>query len=197
LYRSSPPNIRAARPPDVPPLASALARAFDDDPVAVWTQPNARRRPGRLRSWYAGRLRTLMGEELVFCDAERRGAALWAPPDRWRVPAGEVLRGLPQALSPRLPMLLHGMHGVERRHPERPHFYLAMLGVDPAAQGSGLGSALLAPMLERCDREHVPAYLESSKERNLDFYGRHGFVVTGEVQLPRGPRVWLMWREPR
>ena len=52
-------------------------------------------------------------------------------------------------------------------------------------------------MLERCDREGVGAYLESSKERNVAFYGRHGFRVTGETRFPRGPRLWLMWRDPR
>jgi len=72
-----------------------------------------------------------------------------------------------------------------------------VLGTDPASQGRGIGSALLAPVLETCDRDGVGAYLESSKERNLAFYARHGFRMTGEVDLPRGPRVWLMWRDPR
>ena len=43
----------------------------------------------------------------------------------------------------------------------------------------------------------MPAYLESSKERNVAYYARHGFRVREELDLPRGPRVWLMWRDPR
>jgi hypothetical protein len=54
---------------------------------------------------------------------------------------------------------------------------------------------VLRPVFERCDADGVGIYLESSKERNISFYARHGFRVTGEVRLPRGPRMWLMWRE--
>ena len=52
-------------------------------------------------------------------------------------------------------------------------------------------------LLERCDREGIPAYLESSKEKNVPFYRRHGFEVTREIQLPNGPMLWAMWRQPR
>jgi hypothetical protein len=56
---------------------------------------------------------------------------------------------------------------------------------------------MMAPVLEQCDRDGLGAYLESSAERNIDFYARHGFRVTDERRLPRGPRLWPMWREPR
>ena len=82
-------------------------------------------------------------------------------------------------------------------HPTEPHYYLAVLGTEPEFQGRGIGSALLRPVLDICDRDEIPAYLESSKERNIAFYARHGFRVTREVTLPKGPPVWLMWRDPR
>jgi hypothetical protein len=59
-----------------------------------------------------------------------------------------------------------------------------------------LGSALLAHALTRVDADGLPAYLESSSERNLALYG-HGFEVSSEVAIPGGPRVWPMWREPQ
>ncbi len=187
--------VRTATHEDVEPIAAALARAFDDDPVARYGLPSDRRRPGQLRRFYVQRLHTLLREELVFCDEDRRGAALWAPPDGWRTPLSELLRT--RIVTWRLPLFLVGGMRVEHRHPREPHYYLAILGVEPAAQGEGLGSRLLQPMLDRCDREGVPAYLESSKERNLDFYARHGFRVTGEVRLALGPTLWFMWRDPR
>ena len=187
--------VRTATPGDVPALRATLARAFDDDPVSCFSLPNARRRPAQLERFFGERLRTLLDDELVFCDEDRRGAALWAAPDRWRVSLAEVARY--RTMTRRSPLFLLGAYVVEKRHPKEPHFYLASLGVDPSAQGQGRGTRLIAPMLERCDREGVPAFLESSKQRNVAFYERHGFRVTEEVRMPRGPKLWLMFREPR
>ena len=78
------------------------------------------------------------------------------------------------------------------------HFYLQGLGTDPDRQGEGLGSAVMQPVLERCDADGLPAYLESTKERNVGFYEQHGFEVVGKEQIASdGPMLWLMWREPR
>lgn len=82
--------------------------------------------------------------------------------------------------------------------PRQPHWYLATLGTAPERQGRGVGSTLLATVLDRLDEEGLPAYLESSKERNVAFYARHRFEVVRELVVPHGgPRLWLMWREPR
>jgi GNAT superfamily N-acetyltransferase len=187
--------IRTATPEDGPELSEMLARAFQDDPVASYALPSDRRRPAQLRRFYTERLRTLVPEELVFCSEDRQAAALWAPPDRWHTPLSELLRT--RIINLRTPLFLVGGIRVERRHPTTPHYYLAILGVEPSAQGQGLGSTVLRPMLDRCDLEGVPAYLESSKETNVPFYERHGFRVTEEVSLAFGPKLWLMWREPR
>ena len=187
--------IRTATAEDTAPITATLARAFQDDPVAAYALPSDRRRPSQLQRFYRERMRTLLADELVFCDAEHRAAALWAAPDRWRTPLSELLRT--RIVSVRTPLFLAGGVRVEHRHPSEPHYYLAILGVDPSAQGQGLGSAVIRPMLDRCDTEGVPAYLESSKATNVPFYERHGFRVTGEVKLPLGPPLWLMWRDPR
>lgn len=83
-------------------------------------------------------------------------------------------------------------------HPREPHWYLYLLGTDSAHQGRGHGSAVLQPVLERCDDEVRPAYLESSKEVNIPFCRRHGFEVRSEFCPINGcPPMWPMWREPR
>jgi GNAT superfamily N-acetyltransferase len=127
---------------------------------------------------------------------------VWLPPGAWKIGAGDQLRMLPaivKTLSWRwLPSRLGGFNRMEAAHPEEPpHWYLAVVATDPDHQGKGLGSALLGDQLARVDAEGLPAYLESTKEANVPLYERHGFQVTGTFDLPNGPRLWLMWRDPR
>ncbi len=192
--------LRRATATDVPELARMLARAFLDDPVAVWSCRAAALRAVVLERFQAARLRQLLSEGEVWTTPELSCAALWAVPGRWKTSAREDAELARCLLHPRLigraPMVAIGLPGVERKHPRQPpHWYLSVLGTEPSAQGRGLGSAVLGPILEQCDADGIGAYLESSKERNIDFYARHGFRVIGELRLPRGPRVWGMWRE--
>ncbi|HSZ05311.1 MAG TPA: GNAT family N-acetyltransferase [Solirubrobacteraceae bacterium] len=196
------PEVRRATSADVPALARMLARAFFDDPVASWAWPPQSVRERAFERYQLVRLRQLLVDEEVWTTADLSCAALWAPPARWRKTPREELEPVRAFAHPRLlaraPLVALGWFRMELRHPARPHhWYLAVLGTDPACQGRGLGSAVLAPVLERCDADGVGAYLESSKERNIDFYARHGFRVLEHMRLLRGPSVWGMWRDPR
>jgi ribosomal protein S18 acetylase RimI-like enzyme len=192
-------EVRPARGEEVPQLAAMLARAFHDDPVTSWFLHSEARRPKYATRFFAWQLHRLLGQEQVHVAGDGSGAALWALPGRWRESTWQALRlfvALIPALGMRLPVAGRGVERVESRHPVDPHLYLAVLGIDPPSQGRGIGSALLRPGLELCDREGLPAYLESSKERNVAFYSRFGFRVTDEVRMPGdGPTVWLMWRD--
>ena len=194
--------IKAATavPADVDPLAAMLACAFEDDPVLRFMLSSPRRRDHYARRFFAWQLRRLLPGEQVHVAGEGRAAAIWALPNRWRETPGEglslALQMLP-AVARRLPRVTASIMMLERRHPRAPHMYLSVLGCEPEAQGRGFGSAAIAPGLEFADAEGLPAFLESSKERNLDFYARFGFRVTEELQLPGGgPPMWPMWREP-
>lgn len=126
---------------------------------------------------------------------------MWAPPGHAVIPPSAILRNAPamlNALGSQALRALRVLTHVEKLHPREPHWYLGVLGTRTALQGKGIGSALLGPVLERCDVEGVPAYLESSKHSNIAFYNRQGFEVTGEIPLPfGGPVIWPMWRDPR
>jgi len=188
---------------DLEALGDVLQAAFFDDPVMSWILPDEATRSRRLAGMFGILLRIhYLPMHTVWTTAEQSGAALWSPPGHWRVPPGDIARALPallRSLGRHSVRALRALDHVERQHPEGPpHWYLGVLGTGPAHQGQGVGSALMAPVLERCDREGVPAFLESSKESNIAFYARFGFVVTGTTQLPfGGPTVWPMWREPR
>jgi ribosomal protein S18 acetylase RimI-like enzyme len=202
VVNDPPAQVRRATFADVPALARMLARAFLDDPVASWAWRPDRLRLGALERFQAVRLRQLLAGEEVWTNDELTCAALWAPPGRWHSSLRETAELVPSFLHPRLfmrmPMVALGWEKLERAHPHKPpHLYLALLGTEPEAQGRGLGSAVLAPVLEQCDSDGVGAYLESSKKRNIDFYARHGFRVLDEIHLLRGPTMWKMWRDPR
>ena len=194
------PSVRKATNRDLPRLAATLARAFHDDPMTEWA---FRRDSSRLR-WaerlFRIRAGELLGQEETYTTDDIAGGALWALPERWRPRLTELVRYLPLAagVGRALPEVIRGFDLIEEAHPKAPHYYLAVLGTEPARQGQGVGSSLLGPVLEECDTNEIPAYLESSKERNVAFYSRHGFRVTEELDMPSGgPRLWLMWRDPR
>jgi GNAT superfamily N-acetyltransferase len=194
----APVTVRRAVAEDFGALAATLARAFHDDPVTAFFYPDAERRPAHARRFFHIRLRQLEPQRAIYTTPDRTGAALWAEPGRWREDLRQALMLLPMlpALLPHLRSAARAVREIEVRHPERPHYYLSVLGTEPAQQGGGIGSALLGPVLERCDAAGMPAYLESSRETNVSFYARHGFEVTERMQLPDGPPLWLMWREP-
>jgi ribosomal protein S18 acetylase RimI-like enzyme len=196
-------SVRKATLADTPRLAQALASAFQDDPVIAWIFPDEHHRRRVLPAFMEFRLRRLaFPHDEVWMTADRAAAAVWLPPPgRWQLPLFQRLRllpGLVRFLGRRTASVLGGLERMEARHPHNPpHWYLFILGTEPTAQGRGLGSALLAHMLARLDADQLPAYLESSSERNLAWYGRHGFEATNEVAIPGGPPIWPMWREPR
>jgi ribosomal protein S18 acetylase RimI-like enzyme len=183
-----------------------LARAFDDDPVFRYLYPTARRRRWSSRSFLGAVVRDALpfGEVWAATDnGEVVATASWLPegtypPSRWRA-ARQLVAAWDALLTPHtLRDGLRYLTETEKLHPREPHWYLAVIGVEPERQGQGLGGKLLAAVLDRLDATGVPAYLETSTTANVAWYRRHGFDVRQEVRpAPAGPPVWTMWREPK
>jgi GNAT superfamily N-acetyltransferase len=197
-------EVRRAGAADATAITDAMSRAFDDDPFANWFAAQDEKRIERIRNMMAVSLErmTLPFGEVYTTEGTALGAAEWTPPGKWKLSIWRQLLMAPAMMKTvtlrRLPAVMSGIAAVEKKHPHEPHFYLLALGVEPDQQGRGIGSALMQPVLERCDREGIPAYLESSKERNVPLYERHGFRVTEEMVIPKGgPKIWLMWRDPQ
>jgi ribosomal protein S18 acetylase RimI-like enzyme len=186
---------------DIPGVAAVLGAAFEHNPSMSFTFRNDSTRAAKLERGFGNYLRHIWLPRGECWTTERLdGAALWLPPGGWEVPARTQIRLFPHVVATaglETPRLMRFFALMERNHPHEPHWYLAVLGVGPSRQGRGFGSHLMQPVLERCDSEGVPAYLETDTERNVQLYERHGFEVTKEFPLPGGgPPIWLMWRKP-
>jgi len=174
-----------------------LTAAFHDDPVMNWSCNY----PPALTPFFEFTLPIFVPHGLTYMDAEGRGAACWLGPGetlQWPMELSSVFRIFRLGgLRGFYRMLLSGHH-TEKNHPQEPHYYLFAIGVTPDNKGQGVGTQLIKEVLQTCDAEGMPAYLENSKEENLPFYLGHGFEVTREIRFAASaPPLWLMWRAPR
>jgi ribosomal protein S18 acetylase RimI-like enzyme len=192
---------REASPTDLGLLRATLAAAFEEDPIFAWLLPNRSQRFARLMRFFDLELRhVVFPVGRVWSVAEGVGASLELPHHAWRMPLGAQLVHGPaflRAFGARLPRAMAMLTLIERRHIREPHYYIPYIGVTPEAQGQGLGTALLRPTLDRCDREGLPAYLEATNERNAALYERLGFRRKGELRLGSSPPLWPMLRSSR
>ena len=197
------PVVRRATPSDVPELAGMLARAFVADPFFAYLAGDAPERGQRMRDGWGAILRhASAGLAATWTTDDLAGAALWIPPGRSASGVLDQLRMLPalgrltgwgrlRAVS----AALGALESRRRSHAPMPHWYLSALGVEPGRQGEGIGSALLAPVLQDADASAVPCYLETAVGRNVLLYERHGFDVVEELVLPNTDvHGWLMLR---
>ena len=195
--RSPPTEIRSATSDEMSRAVAAIVAAFLTDPIArfAWPSPH-----DYLLCMPLG-TREFAGASFkhgtAYVSGDLGGAALWLPPGVH--PNGEALERIfrDTAKAEHLDDLLATFEKMEQWHPKEPHWYLPMIGVEPNAQGKGLGAELMRHAVERCDQEKALSYLESSNPRNISLYLRHGFEVLGEIRFGAGPLVTPMLRRPR
>jgi len=174
-----------------------IVLAFAADPVTRWCFPDPH---GYLASMPIftrafGGAAFLHGS--AHCTEDYAGAALWLPPDVHvdGEAVGDVLeRTASESIRGDLFAIFEEM---EQYHPAEPHWYLPLIGVDPAYQRRGYGGALMKHALEQCDRDSAPAYLESTNPMNVSLYKRHGFEVLGAIQKGTSPPLVPMLRKAR
>jgi ribosomal protein S18 acetylase RimI-like enzyme len=193
-------EIRTASVHDLARVGLALSRAFHDDPVLVWSLPHPDRRREVLPGFFTLFAGAFQRHGHVHRTVDGTGAALWAPPgvtpvgDDESDAFGAAMQELVGSDAERTFIISELL---EENHPHDPVWYLNFVGVEPAGQGRGIGSALLEHVLVEADRNGEPAYLDATSMRNRRLYERHGFVTTRELLLPDGPPMWPMWRDPQ
>jgi ribosomal protein S18 acetylase RimI-like enzyme len=184
---------------------TTLARAFAADPMFTWIFPDHEKRARSLRRLNRVPLAFGLRSGHVTQSHDGKAVAIWVPPGRTVTIGGMVRSGIlsvPFQVGFRPFATFTGANEImERIHKKcvpEPHWYLLIVAVDPDLQGRGLGSALMKEGLARADQANCPCYLETSSERNLAFYERHGFVVVERATLgDGGPPAWAMRRDPR
>lgn len=174
-----------------------LTRAFIHDPVARWTYPDEehyqRGFPAFIQA-FAGRA---FEHRTVYQAPGVGGAALWLPPDVHRDDEA-VATVIEATLSGRRrDEVLALMVEMGQYHPSEPHWYLPLIGVDPAHHCRGVGTGLMRHGLELCDRNSTPAYLKATADGNRTLYERLGFRIAGMIQVASSPPIYPMIREPQ
>ncbi len=191
------PEVAAAADSERGRALATLLLGFAGDPMMRWIWPSADQYlehvPGFLEA-FGGRA---FEHGSAYTVADGAGAALWLPPGV--EPDHDAMGALMAATVPGSRLEELGGFGARMAqfHPSAEHWYLPLLAVDPIAQGGGLGSRLMKHALAACDRDGLPAYLESSNPRNLSLYQRHGFEVMGEIQHGSSPVMTPMLRPAR
>jgi ribosomal protein S18 acetylase RimI-like enzyme len=194
----------------VAPLSAALletatervSQAFAADPMFAWVMPDPATRLAKLRR--LNRVALVYGQTYgrVTQAHDAQAIAIWMPPGHTIGLGGLVRSGIlatPFQIGwgafSRFMAANETMEKLHKRHVPEPHWYLMLVGITPARQGQGIGSALVAEGLAQAGRQPCPAYLETSNERNLAFYQRFGFEVVEQTTLGKdGPPAWAMRR---
>ncbi|HWM15855.1 MAG TPA: GNAT family N-acetyltransferase [Microbacterium sp.] len=189
-------TIKTASTSEEAAILAVLVLAFGADPATRWTWPT----PNEYLQHFPIFAKILGGkafthEGAYYADGYA-GAALWLPPGVQQ--DDDALTALMRRTSAApLEDVSALFEQMERYHPREPHWFLPFIGVDPCEQGEGYGAALMKHALIPCDRDHAPAYLESSNPKNIPLYERHGFDVLGTIQVGTSPPIFPMLRRPR
>ena len=191
------PTIKTKTPSSADQAVATVVLAFSTDPIARWFYPDPHQYLLHLPSFVRAFAGKAFEHNSAYCVDGYLGAALWLPPNVH--PDENVLHALLQRTIPEENQqeIFAFAERMNSSHPSEPHWYLPMIGVDPAKQGNGYGSALMKHALARCDGEGKLAYLESSSPRSIPLYRRHGFELLGTIQVGSSPPLFPMMRKPR
>jgi ribosomal protein S18 acetylase RimI-like enzyme len=199
-------EIKLLQVSQIDEASAILANAFNDDPIfSYFISQSDRSRINILKTlWKIGLRDSLPYNHIYTTTRNIKGVAAWIPPGksslnilRWGT---EVLtlvfqvgwRGVWRILS-----VITEFEKYHKRDMPQPHWYLSILGVAPATQGQGIGSLLLAPILQLADQQNLPCYVETSTEKAVRFYQKNGFEVLRTIELPKqNLQFWTMKREP-
>lgn len=138
-------------------------------------------------------LAAMKDDAVIYADSEDlNGFAVW-------VPLGFTgSKTLPFLRNGGVSLLLHSGLGIirkllvyesfamklKKKYTGHVDWYLYNLSVRQSAQGKGIASKLMKPMLDFCDDEKMIVYLETNKEINVPMYHHYGFKLQETNMIP-------------
>ena len=191
---------------DINRLAEVAADAYKDYPLHNWfTKGKYDEKASKLLMQIT--LKTMTEDAVIFADSEDiNGFAAW-------LPFGFTgNKALPFIMNGGLRLILHSGFGLigrlskyeayamnlKKDFTENYDWYLFNLSIKKEAQGKGIASKLMRPMLQFCDDERMVAYLETNKETNVGLYRHYGFDLMREEQIPQSNVMhYAMVRKPK
>jgi ribosomal protein S18 acetylase RimI-like enzyme len=190
-------TIKTATFSDKENIIDTLVLSFSADPVERWLYPGPRAYLTNFPIFLTAFAAKTFESEKAYYVNDYAGAALWLPPNV-DLDDEAINTSLEQTLDKqRQPDAFALLEQMSRYHPHEPHWYLAIIGVDAAQQGQGVGSMLMQHSLALCDSDRALAYLESTNPKNIPFYERHGFELLGTIQVGASPPMFPMLRKPQ
>ena len=186
-------------------MAEIAADAYRDYPLHNWfTKGKYDAKASKLIMQIS--LRTMTEDAVIYADSEEmNGFAAW-------LPFGFTgSKTLPFLFNGGLKLILHSGFGIigrlltyetyamnlKKEFTDNYDWYLYNLSIKKEAQGRGIASKLMRPMLNFCDDERMVAYLETNKESNVGLYKHYGFDLMKEELIPKTTVThYAMVREP-
>lgn len=187
---------------DLDRLSQLLADAFHNDALTRWITPDEARRAVILPEFFRIFLEMSLDYNAVYTNAGRDAALLFLPPGAWEEVERrgvELSQRFAEILGDEVEMMatITGLQAVHHPH-GNPHYYVSFAGVDPANQRHGVMGVLLGALVARADADGFPMYTEASSAGGTVAARRAGFVEIGvKIEIPNGPTLRPMWREPR
>ncbi|MBS1681603.1 MAG: hypothetical protein OJF59_001846 [Cytophagales bacterium] len=168
-------------------VVDILVKSFDDNKSVNYVVKQDRNREARIRGLmdYSYNICNTFGDVWISDDAQ--ACALVLHPDKKRSTFTSILWDAKLALNViglnRVARVLGRESKIKSFHPKKRFSYLWFIGVSPQFQNAGKGSQLLNEIIKDSSAEGRPIYLETSVDRNIQWYQKHGFEIFQSLDL--------------
>lgn len=182
------PDIRAFQKSDTARVVSTMAAAFANDALYRYFIPEDAARQSFLKTFMAFRLRYGLKYGTVLVANEGEGVAIFLASGHQMNPTDLLLCGGLRAMLPctkeerdRIMGFNSFADELAAKAVQQPCWHLSPICVTPAAQGKGVGKALMTQGLSQLRQ---PCYLETQSSQNVPFYESCGFREIFHTPVP-------------